>query len=367
MSRLSRYRQRASRFLSGCIACIRASARQTVALIVPVRYAWVRLTTGLVLVCLASWLVYAGYSEWRKTVTMTNSCNRVPADWPNHHFRYLQLYIDSQRLRGPIFDGRYFINLGSKFGRNPLQLTIIQAGSPNYAATTLRPTFHWDDGFPNLMMQDNHAEMAFVSKSSAHYMFPFDSARFDETFTFEPPPPIDINAVLLSNRVAGFYMPCDTIAVHTETGSAKVSFELRRNPLIVYTAVLLLVIAALSAMLITLFVEAGPLPGALASYFFAVWTIRTLFGLTAEGFPTQQERRSEGAGGQRVIARKARPVRAAATRGDGTLRRLAGALYWIGSTWAIVGAMAMVTASVIWSWKQRLRCCAGCICETCRW
>jgi hypothetical protein len=49
---------------------------------------------------------------------------------------------------------------------------------------------------------------------------------------------------------------------------------------------LLLVVAALFTILITLFVEAGPLPGALASYFFAVWTIRALFGLTAEGFST---------------------------------------------------------------------------------
>ena len=81
-------------------------------------------------------------------------------------------------------------------------------------------------------------------------------------------------------------MPCGSITVHTENGRATVSLELRRNPLIVYTAILLLVAAAFFAVLITLFVETGPLPGALASYFFAVWSIRVLFGLTAEGFPT---------------------------------------------------------------------------------
>jgi hypothetical protein len=81
-------------------------------------------------------------------------------------------------------------------------------------------------------------------------------------------------------------MPCSTITVHTEKGRAATSFELRRNPLIVYTAILLLVVATFFAILITLFVEAGPLPGALASYFFAVWSIRVLFGLTVEGFPT---------------------------------------------------------------------------------
>jgi hypothetical protein len=80
--------------------------------------------------------------------------------------------------------------------------------------------------------------------------------------------------------------PCERATVHMTMGSAEISFVLKRNPLIVYTAVLLLMVMALFSVLITLFVEDGPLPGALASYFFAVWNIRWLFGLTAEGFPT---------------------------------------------------------------------------------
>ena len=118
----------------------------------------------------------------------------------------------------------------------------------------------------------------------SHYMFPFDSARFEERFSFTSP--IDIRGALLFNGVPGFYMPCDTAKVVSEPGSATITFELRRNPLIIYTAVLLLGVAASFAILITLFAQTGPLPGALASYFFALWTLRALFGLTAEGFPT---------------------------------------------------------------------------------
>jgi hypothetical protein len=99
-------------------------------------------------------------------------------------------------------------------------------------------------------------------------------------------PAIHLQSVSLSNRVAGFYIPCDAIAVRAEMGSAQISFELRRNPLITGAAVLLLLVAAVFAILIPLFMETGPLPAALSSYFFAVWTIRGLFGLTAEGFPT---------------------------------------------------------------------------------
>lgn len=199
-------------------------------------------------------------------------------------FRYIHFNIDTQNLRSPIFTGRYFINLGQNFGRNPLTMHISQAGHVGYGSTALTPQFRWDDGFQGLIMQDIKAEMSFVSLSSSHYMFPFDAARFNERFSFDPP--IDIKAAYVANNVAGFYIPCDTVAVHTSEGNAEISFELRRNPLIVDTAVLLLVVVAMFAVFITLFMETGPLPHALSSYFFAVWTIRALFGLTAEGFPT---------------------------------------------------------------------------------
>jgi hypothetical protein len=69
-------------------------------------------------------------------------------------------------------------------------------------------------------------------------------------------------------------------------GTVDISFELRRNPLIMDTAVMLLVIAAIFAVLITTKMEIKALPGAVAAYFFSVWSIRGLFGLTPEGFPT---------------------------------------------------------------------------------
>jgi hypothetical protein len=230
------------------------------------------------------WLITAGYRDWQTEITATNYCSIAPVGWPQNQFRYIQLYIDNERLRDLIFGGRYFINLGTDFGRDQYHLRITQAGSDNYAPTTLVPTFIWSDNLQNLMMQNSKEEMAFVSRSSSHYWFPFDSGHFHETFTFEPA--IDIRAMLLKNLVAGFYISCDTVTIQTRAGSAEVSFELKRNPLIVDAEVLLLMIAAGFAVLITLFIDRGPLPHALSSYFFAVWTIRTLFGLTAEGFPT---------------------------------------------------------------------------------
>ena len=107
---------------------------------VPVRHAWLRIATGLVAVVLVLLVVCAGYSEWLKATTTTNYCSLVPQDWPEHGFRYLQLYVDNERLSAPIFDGRYVINLGRDLG-NPYHLRMTQGGSLNYA-NNLCPHVH---------------------------------------------------------------------------------------------------------------------------------------------------------------------------------------------------------------------------------
>jgi hypothetical protein len=230
-------------------------------------------------------LVSNGYIQWAKTIADTHQCGKVTG------FPYMELDIDSQRLREPIFDGGYFINLGEDVGESEQFRTVTrlkitqsettQTGSQAKSIFTPQLITHEKN---RITYMRPHEEIAFISRSNSHYMFPFDSASFNDTFSFEPA--IELNAIVLTNRVAGFYMPCCAIAMHTELGRAQISFELRRNPLITGAAVLLLLGAGVFAVLIPLFMETGPLPHALSSYFFAVWTIRGLFGLTPEGFPT---------------------------------------------------------------------------------
>jgi hypothetical protein len=258
------------------VLCI-ITAQLLAPFILRARHAWVRLTTGLALVFLTSLLVYTGYTEWRQTIDETNRCSKG-TDFP-----YMELQFKNQHLRDPEFHGTYYINFAdvSVAQMKLTQSELTRAGE--------RKSFVWRPALitllGNRMMNPNpREEMNFLTHSNSHYMFPFDSAKFDEIFSFQPE--ININTVVLSNHVAGFYMPCGAMTVHTTTGSTQISFELRRNRLIVQSAVLLLIVAAVFAIFISLFVETGPLPHALSSYFFAVWSIRALFGLTAEGFPT---------------------------------------------------------------------------------
>lgn len=142
-----------------------------------------RLITGIFVVIMATWFTYTGYNKWQQTIHEANSCSFVPNNIKSH-FRYIQFIINRQNLRNPVFDGRYFINLGNEFGNGSYQLSIIQAGKRGYAATTLNPALNWDEGFKAIVMQDSK-DISFVADNS-HYMFPFDSAQFDETFDFQP-------------------------------------------------------------------------------------------------------------------------------------------------------------------------------------
>jgi hypothetical protein len=112
-------------FTLNVVLCILA-AQQLATLISRVRYVWVRVTTGLFLVILTSVLVFNGYVQWERTIAETHECRRGTG------FPYIEVYIDSQELRGPIFDERYFINLGrdgdmTQAFRTVTQLKVIQS------------------------------------------------------------------------------------------------------------------------------------------------------------------------------------------------------------------------------------------------
>jgi lipopolysaccharide export LptBFGC system permease protein LptF len=69
-------------------------------------------------------------------------------------------------------------------------------------------------------------------------------------------------------------------------GSFRVSFELHRDLFIPVTAGALLLGALVFCFAIAKSVETNALPTAVASFFFSLWSIRGVFGLEAQGFPT---------------------------------------------------------------------------------
>jgi hypothetical protein len=96
----------------------------------------------------------------------------------------MAIFIDSQRLREPIFDGWYSINLGKDVSEikrfsTVNELTIVQSTttqSGNYKEYLYKYPKNW------MVQPNSRAEMHYISLSNSHYMFPFDSASFNGTF-----------------------------------------------------------------------------------------------------------------------------------------------------------------------------------------
>jgi hypothetical protein len=197
---------------------------------------------------------------------------------------YIELFLDSQQSAEPVFDGGYFINLTDAYGQAPKKLKVEISGDQHYGDTDYFADLRWDAGNQNLWMADR-AKMAFVPTLGSHRRFPFDSAQF--SFKLRVEPTVDLPVFRVTNRVAGFEMPCNRLAVDRATdGSYLVSFFLRRNPFLRNTVCILFGAAALFSLAIAFYVDTKSLPTAVASFFFSLWSIRLIFGLDTQGFPT---------------------------------------------------------------------------------
>jgi hypothetical protein len=216
---------------------------------------------------------------------LRNGCIEVLAGQiPYASNGYIELFLEKQELSEPVFEGGYFINLTQQYGKNLIRLRVTRSGARSYGNSISMANLSWNDSAQELWMT-NKEKMDFIPQKGSHRNFPFDSANFD--FTLKTEPLVNIPVFRFNNRVSGFYMPCDDVKVtRSEDGSFRVLFGLRRDLLTRVAAIMLFAAAVIFAFAITIFAEAKTLPTAVASYFFSLWSIRGIFGLGAEGFPT---------------------------------------------------------------------------------
>jgi hypothetical protein len=197
---------------------------------------------------------------------------------------YIELFLDSQQSLEPIFDGGYFINLTDAYGETPKKIRVEISGDQHYGDTDYFADLRWDAQNQLLWMADR-AKMTFVPISGSHRRFPFDSAQF--SFKLRVEPAVNLPVFRVTSRVAGFEMPCSLLTVNRDTdASYSVSFFLRRSEFLQDTVCILFGAAALFSLAIAFYVESKSLPTAVASFFFSLWSIRLIFGLDTQGFPT---------------------------------------------------------------------------------
>ena len=204
--------------------------------------------------------------------------------WNPNAFSYFQIEVKDQHQTEPYFNGGIVLNFGNTSGKNPIRVTIVRSAGGTYGQSTVFGDLQYDESNKTLWMT-KAADMSFVRLTGSHMNFPFDSAKFDFNLLLAPSP--IFSNVLIRNHTSSFYMPCDrAVAAKNPDNTYHVIFELRRNPLVVLTAVVLIVAAAAFLFAIVFFLKSEALPTAIASFFFSLWSIRTILGSEMKTFPT---------------------------------------------------------------------------------
>ena len=223
-------------------------------------------------------------SGWR-TVTAANgvTCELLFQPLKATENPYIEFFVERQELIEPLFDGGYFMDLTDEHGANALRVAVTTSGARGYGNSVSFADLYWDNQNQQLWMRGK-ANMDFVAQSGSHRMFPFDSAKFE--FSLRTDPLVNLPVFRFTNRVPGFVMPCGSVKVMRRAGTFHVTFQLRRDAFITFSACFLFAAALVICFALAIFVDVKALPVPVASFFFSLWSIRSIFGLGAQGFPT---------------------------------------------------------------------------------
>jgi hypothetical protein len=167
----------------------------------------------------------------------------------------------------------------------PEQASVFMSGGRGLAPQVYNVEFFRDEPNKVYWMKKASDEVPFIRESGSARDFPFDSAVLDFDTRFSPQLPIA--GILVRNANPSFYIPCDRLT-YAVLGPDKVHirFEMRRKPLVQLMAVVLLIAATLFVLIIPFSVKWDALPTSVASFFFAVWSVRGILTSEMKVFPT---------------------------------------------------------------------------------
>lgn len=221
---------------------------------------------------------------WVTQVAQTVQCSAVLGrleDWGG----YIQINLKHQHPTEPYFEGEIWFIYADEAKKAVSSVTITRSGGRGYGDSRRRIDTIWDEVFHGLRPKAGFVPFDVVAASGLHQYFPLDSASFDFTLDLVPLGPRRV--FIISNRVPGFVLPCNKFRVSSDPkGSLHVSFTLRRSPLIQLFVFVLSLAMVIFLVLIIRIKDTGVLPTAVASYFFSVFSLRTIVGDQVKTFPT---------------------------------------------------------------------------------
>jgi hypothetical protein len=237
---------------------------------------------AIVIISIGAWFIYATISAWEAQTSAKVSCSfslnqKLP-------FSYIQYNIKDQAVE-PYFKGSIFINLGD-IQTGPQRVEVQTTGEAPYGNSITHADFFRDEPNKQFWMRKESEEAPFYRTAGSHRDFPFDSATIDFDTTFNPA--LNLRFLMIRNLNPSFYLPCETVRITTDpTGKIHMTFEMRRNILVQFMAIVILIAATMFVLIIPFTVKRDSLPTSVASFFFSIWSIRGILSSEMKIFPTQ--------------------------------------------------------------------------------
>jgi len=222
------------------------------------------------------------FSAFREHNRSELTCHQ-PQIPPDADFSYIQINLMDQNPAEPYFNGALFASLGSGHGQIPVHESFTISASQLFGQWSGFADLNYDQPNKTLWMS-KPLDITLNRTSGSHRDFPFDSAQFDFSLTYDPAVPFKY--IILRNANSSFDISCKTFKVDRESNVAHISFDAQRNPVVKLTAFVLVSAAFIFLVAIVACVKTESLPTSVASYFFSLWSIRAILSSEIKTFPT---------------------------------------------------------------------------------
>ncbi len=216
---------------------------------------------------------------WNELQSQVITCAKATEQ---HSPAYFEIQLIEQHPTEPVFEGKFFVYVGDFDGDPPKALLVKRSEEGAYLSSDRKVRLVKTER--NELRTTQFEEFDLITETNTHRDFPLDSAKFDFDLTLTPELPISVIRVV--NRVPGFIIDCETLNVRRSGNEFHIAFQLLRNRLTQLMVFVLLGSSILFVILIWWIESTTSLATSVASFFFAMWSIRAIFAPVVKTFPT---------------------------------------------------------------------------------
>ena len=199
-----------------------------------------------------------------------------------HSRAFFEIQLVEQHPTEPVFEGKFYVYVEDFDGDPPKALLVKRSEEGAYYSFVSKVRLVKTER--NELTTTQREEFNLITETNTHRYFPLDSAKFDFDLTLTPELPISVIRVV--NRVPGFIIDCETLNVRRSGNEFHIAFQLLRNRLTQLMVFVLLGASILFVILIWWIESTTSLATSVASFFFAMWSIRAIFAPVVKTFPT---------------------------------------------------------------------------------